>query len=526
MVSLRARGVICSLLLATPRLHAQPSPARAVPRLIVLLTIDQLRADYIQRFSPQLTGGLAKLSHGGAWFTNAHHDHAITETAPGHATLLAGRFPRSTGIMTNRAGVEDDAYPLVAGGLGYGASPRRFAGTTLVDWLRAKDARSRALSVSVKDRAAILPIGRSKADVYWYSPDGRFVTSTYYRDSLPPWVTAFNARHLPQRFAEKSWTLLLPAGAYPEPDSVAVESGGVDFVFPHLLPDDSLDAASALRGTPFIDGITLAFALDGLQALSLGVDSSRTDVLSVSLSATDYIGHRYGPDSREMHDQILRVDRAVGTFLDSLYRLRDSATITLVLTGDHGAGTIPELATSVRPLPTRVTIVSQIQRLRADLRTAGVDTLAVDFDQQIIRADRDAFRRAGLDADSVLNVFAAAVRAIPGVARVDRFSTLLADTLTDAVARRWSHQIPASARVDLVITLTPYSLWGSIVASHGSPYDYDSHVPIIFFGAGVQPGRYDGFVRSVDIAPTLARLAGARPLERLDGVVLEAAIRP
>src|SRR5260221_4622598 len=188
-----------------------------------------------------------------------------------------------------------------------------------------------------------------------------------------------------------------------------------------------------------------------------------------------------------MHDQILRVQRAVGRYLAPLSRLRDSAPITLVLTGDHGAGTIRELATSVRPLPTRVTIVSQIQRLRADLRTAGVDTLAVDFDQQIIRADRDAFRRAGLDADSVLNVFAAAVRAIPGVARGDRFSTLLADKLTDAVARRWSHQIPASARVDLVITLTPYSLWGSIVASHGSPYDYDSHVPIIFFAARVQP---------------------------------------
>ncbi len=526
MASANVRTVICAVLLAATRLHAQPSSTRAAPRLIVLLTIDQLRADYIQRFSPQLTGGLAKLSRGGAWFTNAHHDHAITETAPGHATLLAGRFPRSTGIVTNRAGVEDDAYPLVAGGLGYGASPRRFSGTTLVDWLRTKDSRSRALSVSVKDRAAILPIGRSKADVYWYSPDGRFITSTYYRDSLPPWVAAFNARHLPQRFADKSWTLLLPDSLYAERDSVPAESGGIDYVFPHLLPEDSLNAASALRGTPFIDNITLAFALDGVQALSLGAETSRTDVLSVSLSATDYIGHRYGPDSREMHDQILRVDRALGTFLDSLYKLRDSATITLVLTGDHGAGTIPELATNVRPLPAHVTIVSQMRKLRADLRAAGVDTLAVDVDQQIIKADRDAFKRAGLDADSVLNVFAATVRAIPGVARVDRFSALLADTLTDPVARRWSHQIPASARVDLVITLTPYSLWGSIIASHGSPYDYDSHVPIIFFGAGVQPGRYDGFIRSVDIAPTLARLAGARPLERLDGIVLDAAIRP
>ena len=518
-----ALGALGALGAALPAL-AQPAPASSRPALVVLITIDQFRNDYLERFAGQLSGGLGRLSRTGAWFTNAHHDHAITETAPGHATLLAGRFPRSTGIMMNRAGVDDDLAPLIAGGVGPGASPKRFVGTTLVDWMTAQDPLSRAFSVSTKDRAAILPVGRSRAQVYWYSPDGRFTTSTYYRDSLPAWVVAWNRREFPQTFAGRSWDLLLPEKAYPEPDTVEAE-GSTGSTFPHLLPDDPATAASIVRATPFIDDITLSFALHGVQSLALGT-GAHTDLLNISLSATDFIGHRYGPDSREIHDQVLRVDRAIGSFLDSLYRLRDSSRVTIVLTSDHGVGTIPELApASMKPAPVRVTLSELIPALRAGLLAAHVDTMALDVDQQIVVADRAAFRKAGADADSAIGSFAAAARTIPGVLRVDRFRALLADTLTDPVARRWAHQFPATASIELVVTLTPLSTWRGNVASHGSPYDYDSHVPLIFWGAGVRPGRYAEFVRTVDLAPTLAELAGVRPLERLDGVVLKVAIR-
>jgi hypothetical protein len=170
---------LVALLAPTGAARAQ---ADSRPSLVVLITIDQFRADYLDRFGPQMTGGLARLMRGGARFTNAHHDHGITETAPGHATLLSGRFPRSTGIMMNSLGVADTAAPLLDGAYGTGASPKRFKGTTLTDWLQAAEPKSRTLSVSMKDRAAILPVGRSRADVYWYSPDGRFSTSRYYRD--------------------------------------------------------------------------------------------------------------------------------------------------------------------------------------------------------------------------------------------------------------------------------------------------------------------------------------------------------
>lgn len=504
---------------------AQGPPPGAPPSLVVLIAIDQMRADYLDRFGGQLTGGLARLVRGGARYTNAHHDHAITETAPGHATLLAGRFPRSTGITMNRVGVEDDSASLVQGDIGTGASPRRFMGTTLVDWIAAADPRSRALSVSSKDRAAILPIGRSKSNVYWYSVNGRFTTSHYYRDTLPTWVNGFNARRLPMHYAGTTWNLLLPESAYPERDSVDVEGNGTFFEFPHDFPDDSGATANVVRGTPFIDDITLAFALHGVQSMDLG-RGPQTDVLSISLSGTDYIGHRYGPDSRETHDQILRVDRALGGFLDSLYTLRDSSHITLALTGDHGVATIPELAAaSVQPPPTRVTLWSIWPALRDGLVKAKVDTMAVDIDVQIVNVDRAAFARANVNADSVLTVFAAAARKLPGVKRVDRFRDLLADTASDPIARRWSHQFPANAAIDLVVTLDPGSTWRGNIASHGSPYDYDSNVPLIFYGAGVQPGTHGEFVRTVDLAATLAALAHVQPTEPIDGVILESAVR-
>lgn len=511
----------------TPALERaeRPVPAASKPSLIVLIAIDQFRADYLTRWSPQLTGGLARLMKSGAVFTDAHQDHGITETAPGHASMLSGRFPRSTGIMMNSIGVDDQSAPLVANGYGTGASPKRFMGTELSDWMRAADSKTRTLSVSMKDRSAILPNGRAVSEVYWYSPDGRFVTSTYYRKALPEWVDAFNNKRMPASYAGKHWTLLLPDSAYKEPDSVAIEGNGRQFTFPHAMTDDAYDAGNLVRAMPYMDDITAAFALDGLKAMQLGA-TERTDLLTISLSATDVIGHRYGPDSREIHDQVLRVDRVIGRFLDSLYAIRDSSKVTIVLTSDHGVGTIPELAAkTMTPKPLRVNLDALYPAVRAKLRAAGIDTNAFWMGENIVQLDRRPFKGKNLNPDSLLAFFAAAALKEPGVARVDRFKDLLADSAKDPVARRWSHQFPADVNIDMLITLTPMSTWGGNVASHGSPYDYDSHVPLIFSGFGIKPGKYTEFVRTVDIGPTLAALDGVKPLETLDGVPLKAALR-
>src|SRR6266704_1892656 len=215
--------MIRSLLLLLAGVGPGPAPK---PRLVVVITVDQLRPDYLERYRPQLLGGFATLLRTGASFTDAYQDHAVTETAPGHSTILSGRWPAHTGINRNAAGVQDSTAPLL-GVNGPGASPARFRGSTLFDWLKAAEPGARALSISGKDRGAILPIGRAKQQVYWYQ-DGLFTTSRYYADSLPGWVREFNARRIPFRAAGRLWTLLLPERDYPEPVSVPYENGGPD----------------------------------------------------------------------------------------------------------------------------------------------------------------------------------------------------------------------------------------------------------------------------------------------------------
>src|SRR5438552_10069519 len=200
------------LLLALLGIGSLPAPR---PRLVVVITVDQLRPDYLDRYRSQLTGGLGRLLRQGAYFADAYQDHAVTGTAPGHSTILSGRWPAHTGIISNVIGVSDSSAPLLDVP-GPGASPARFRGTAFFDWLKAAEPSARALSVSRKDRGAILPVGRAKQQVYWYQ-GGSFTTSRYYANSLPAWVRAFNARRIRSRPSGRAWTLLLPASAYPEP---------------------------------------------------------------------------------------------------------------------------------------------------------------------------------------------------------------------------------------------------------------------------------------------------------------------
>ena len=504
----------------------QPRPAPR-PQLVVFITIDQMRPDYFDRWARQLTGGLGRLSRRGAFFTNAFQDHGITETAPGHSVTMSGRFPRSTGIVRNTAGVEDPQAPLLTS-RDPGASPFRFRGSALIDWLRIKDPRSRALSISRKDRGAILPLGRAKQSVFWYATsNGQFTTSRYYADTLPDWIRRVNARRVPQRMAGQAWTLLLPQREYAEPDSVAQESGGRDYTFPHMLSSDTARAAGELTATPMMDQLTLDAALEGLQALNLG-RGPQADVLAVSLSATDYVGHRYGPDSREQHDNILRLDRALGAFIDSLYKLRDSTTIVFALTADHAVTSFPELVAqrAHRAVPPRYNLAKPFDALRTTLERAGVDTSAVLFDGALVLVDREAFDRAHVDPEPVLARFADALRRQPGIARVDRVRDLARrDTVTDAVSRRWLHMLPPDVPVVLVVTPVQGAYpAGASIAEHGTPYDDDAHVPLIFYGAGILPGRYPERALVADAAPTLARVLGVTPTERLDGHVLERAL--
>ena len=505
----------------------QPS---STPTLVVFFTVDQMRPDYFTRFESQLTGGLGRLYKGGAFFTNAFQDHAITETAPGHSATMSGRFPAHNGIVQNTDGVEDPKTPMI-GGVGVGASPFRFHGTVLFDWLQKKDPRSRALSVSRKDRGAILPLGKAKQSVFWLTRAG-FSTSVYYADKLPTWVQQFNERKLPASYAGKSWTLLLDSAQYPEPDSVPEETGvnRARVTFPHDTPADPDRTAAILAlGGPFpwADDIALQFALDGLQQLKLGT-GPQTDVLAISLSATDAVGHLYGPDSREIHDQILRLDRSLGVFFDSLYKLRDSTKIIFALTSDHGVAPYPGVK-SHDPNEGAGYVQAAIDTARAAEGRVGAalkDSTRFIWDTPYLLVDRAALSAKKLKPDSVIAAFVESERKVPGVLRVDLVRDLAkADTTTDYVARRWLHTLPPGIPVEVVVTLKPYFYWSQSIATHGTPHDYDAHVPVLFYGPPFKPGKYGEFARVVDMAPTLAAVLNTTPLEKLDGHVLQSSIR-
>jgi hypothetical protein len=507
----------------------QQAPAQP-PKLVVFITVDQLRGEMLDRYGKDLKYGYRRLMNGSAWFVNGYQDHAITETAPGHASTMSGRFPRSTGIVENAAGVNDPDYPLLeARPNDPGASPDRFIGTTLYDWLAAKTPASRALSVSRKDRGAILPIGRSKQEVYWYAGNGNFTTSRYYRDSLPEWVRQFNARKLPHAYVGSQWRLTRDSSVYTQPDSVPEENGGRS-VFPFQIPTDTARALSVVPGLPAIDSITALMALAGMRALNLG-RGPHTDILAVSFSATDAVGHSYGPDSREAHENQMRLDETIGWFLDSLFAMRDSSSIVIALTGDHGVQPIPALARRRGQAKGNegliVSLAPVVAATRARLAAAGADSMALLFDNQLVGIARSEISRAKLNADSILRVFRTEALAVPGVARVDWIRDLRrANHQRDPIARRWAHHVSETSDVEMVITLTPYSYWYRSVATHGSPYDLDAHVPIMFYGAPFKAGRYTQFARTVDMGPTLAKVVGVTATEKLDGVVLAPALKP
>ena len=520
-------------LLDVSSLPAQERPAVARPALVVVLTVDQLRPDYLERWDDQFRGGLRRLIDEGAFFIRAAHDHGITETAPGHASILSGRFPYSTGIASNSAGVNTAASPLVDAE-GSGAAPFRFQGTTLADWMAAAEPQTRILSVSRKDRGAILPIGRGSYPVFWYAQStGGFTTSTWYADSLPAWVRAFNAeQRVTRRYAGRLWDLLEGIGSYPELDETPAEARSQEPRFPHRLPADPMLARNLLIGFPYMDEMILDFAWAGVRALDLG-RGPQTDLLAVSLSTTDAIGHRWGPDSRELHDHLLRLDRWLGTFLDSLATLRGRDRIVVALTSDHGVAPSPDGRSSWgdNRRAARVPLEDfgrAIQSAMPAIASSGIPADAFDFDGFTLSVDRTKAVGKERALQEIAATFATEARRVRGVQRVDVLDRLArVDTLEDAIARRWLHSFRPGGDVLAVVTLLPYHIFnGGNTATHGSPHDYDAQVPLILWGAPFQPGKRAEPARVVDLAPTLAELLGISPLERLDGRPLTGIRRP
>ena len=539
-------AVCAFLLLPVAASRAAAPPGDALPRLVLFISVDQMWFDYLDRFAPQYTGGLKRLREEGAVFTKAYYRHANSETGPGHALLLSGRHARDNGIVANAwydrssgAVVNVVADPLVAPvpGPGRGASPANFTGATVGDILKRASPDSRVVGVAGKDRSAILLAGPRADAAYWYEPAaGLFGSSTYYMKMLPPWLAEWNATRPFDALAGRSWTRLLAPPVYEAtagPDDVRGEWDNVDRVFPHHLRGAAgrTELWDDVRRTPFLDELTLEVALRALEGHALGTDDA-TDLLAVGFSATDGIGHTYGPDSQEIMDQLIRLDRLLGRLLDAAEAKVGRDRLVVALSADHSSMPLVEVL-QAKGLPAR-RVAPKVLRdavtaaLAARFPQAG--TLVVSWDDPNVYLDLEQIERAGLKRADVEAVVKQALLSTGVVVRVYTAGDLLGDPPADdpdfALFRN-SFFEPRSPQV--IARLERYVYLDDRVGGtgHGTVQDYDRHVPIVFQGPGFVKGRHDAPSGPEDIAPTLcARLGLPYRVETGQRVLAEALAPP
>lgn len=496
------------------------------PALVVLLVIDQLPSDLFERYEDLYTGGLRRLLDDGHLFENATHDHANTFTAPGHVSLSTGVYPTRHGVVGNdwyeqengewRAvySLEELDSPI----LGFpdlpGRGPANITRTGLPDWILANDPEARIVSVSGKDRAAIGTAAQASGEVYWLERyRGVFVTSEHYRDALPRWVSDFNANELPALYSDTLWESIVPADARSRsrPDSSRFELDREHTAFPHR-PSDRVDPSNIRemngwrwRDTPFQDRAVVAFATRALREQELG-RRGHVDFLGLSLSAVDLVGHYHGPGSREQLDNLLRLDQELGGFFTLLDEEIGAGRWVLAMSADHGVLEIPEELTAAGEDAQRLT-----NRDRADFRAA--------LDGARFTAGDDAGTARDALQDLPFVTAAYTFDEIEGGQSADSFAVLYANSHSR------TRVVAFESRSGVYARLRPNTLpWGSAPATHGSPYLYDRHVPLIFLGGRVPAGRSTERVATVDVAPTLARLLGIEAPSDLDGRVLDAVL--
>ncbi len=522
--SLRTAAAVVALVAgsacASSRETQAPSPSADRPKLIVLVVVDQLRADLLDRYGDLYTGGFKRLRETGHSFVNAAHDHAITVTAAGHATLATGVYPGKHGVISNlwleKSGttwvpvenIADSTVSIAGATNGRGASPVHLMRSGFAEWLITANAQSKVASVSGKDRGAIQPAAHARSGyVYWF--DGafkRFITSTYYRKSDPEWVTRFNSALIEKYRSDTVWNIAAPRATWArsDRDTLDFEADGAHTFFPHRYraEGDTSNFWLWWENTPNVDVATLEMAENMVTSLELGRDDA-PDFLNVSLSVTDRIGHRFGPLSREQMDNLLRLDRELGDFFDFLDRTVGKNRWTIALTADHGVLDSPEDLIARGEYGHRLTV--------AENKT--LDSLRA-------RADSTP------DKTAAARELVAALKKLPIIGDAWTQDELLANPRDSfAILQRRSmypgREAGRFSRQGVEFRFIP-GIYGAPKGSgHGQTYWYDRHVPLIFMGPGISASRDPSKAATVDFAPTVSSLLGISYPRDLDGKVLD-----
>lgn len=555
----------------------------ARPKLVVGIVVDQMRYDYLYRYWDKFgAGGFKRLVGEGFSFESCHYNFVPTYTGPGHASIYTGATPSANGIVGNNwferetgrsTYVTEDKTVQSVGGTGAAGqqSPRHLMSTTITDELRlATNFRSKVIGVCIKDRGSVLPAGHSANAAYWYDGgNGNFITSTFYQEKLPDWVVKFNQRGLATQYLSRPWNPLLPLAQYTEstPDNVSWEAaykGEANPVFPHDLPAISgvpaaarkdnrpgpasqtaadgktasatpqagASAANAatpnlglLPSTPFGNSLTTDLALEAIRAEQLG-QRGITDFLALSYSSTDYVGHQFGPNSIEVEDTYLRLDRELTRLFQYLDQTVGPGQALVFLTADHGAAHSPEFLRAHR-LPggavgTKVMRDTLQNRL---VRRHGAGNWVLDFENEQIYLNRPLAAQKNIKLADLTEEVVQVMVQLPGVSRALAAEDVQKSHWESGTLMYLENGYYAKRCGDVLVVLEPgwyesYTYPASKGTTHGASWAYDTHVPLLFWGWHVKHGQSVAPTHVVDIAATMARFLHIQEPSGCSGVPL------
>lgn len=512
------------------------APPKA-PKLVVAIVVDQLRYDYLDRYHSQFEeGGFRLLTDKGAFMTFAEYDYSPTITAPGHASYFSGSGPALHGIISN------DWFDKHTGEMTYCVSdssvtgvgtdpeakegkmsPRNFIGATVADQMRLHWG-SKVIAMSVKDRGAILPGGKKPAGAFWFEADtGNFITSSYYMQELPAWVKAFNDLKRPDSFVGQTWDRLLKPEDYHNADEAPGEgrlAGEKTVTFPHTVIRGERDGYEAILSTPFGNQVLMEFAKAAVEGEKLGTGKN-PDLLCISFSSTDYCGHKFGPYSQEMQDIVLRLDRQLKelfTYLDGKLGLEN---ITMVLTADHGVAPSPEYSAFMGLDGGRPAVSDMMMQLQAKvterfgpgryfLSSKGqFKPRLVDGNLYYNHATLQEKQLAPETLTAFIRDWALSTGVFHAVYGRDQ---LLEGRAPGVIGQRVMNGFNGERSGDVVFILKPFTIPGAgnpgTGTTHGTPFSYDTHIPVLFYGNSFKPGRYADEFHITDIAPTISAALG------------------
>ncbi|WP_246197747.1 alkaline phosphatase PafA [Chitinophaga agrisoli] len=494
------------------------------PKLVVGVVVDQMRWDYLYRYTNRYTAnGFKRLLQDGFSCENTLINYTPTITACGHTCVYTGSVPAIHGIIgndwynrdlgRNMYCAEDTSVNTVGSTSAAGKmSPRNMLVTTIGDELRlATNFRSKVVGVAIKDRGAILPAGHSANAAFWYDgTTGNWITSTYYMNELPSWAQNFNAQQWPARYLKEPWNTLYPVTSYQQSttDEEPYEGrykGADNTSFPHALGGEFGNAFGAIASTPFGNTMTLEFAKKAVEGYNLG-QGSETDFLAISLSSTDYVGHQFGPNSVEIEDTYLRLDKDLAAFFDYLDKKIGKGQYTFFITADHGVAHVPGFLKENK-LPGGVANPS-LKALNDQINSRfGVANVVMANTNYQLYLNHDAIEKAGKSEKEIVDFLIRELLRLPAVANAFPLRELMLTTLPEPMRSMINNGFNAKRGGDIQVVLNPGWIEGAATGTtHGLWYPYDAHIPLVWYGWGVKPGKSNRTTGMTDITPTLAAM--------------------